>query len=484
MIGAGTAMKESCHYHPTKSAHWRCPHCGLLCCNTCISIRKGGPLQDRDLHFCPKCNREAAWVGAANLIEPFWKRLPKFFKYPLAPAPLILITLLALAGTLAAGFALLGVVARVLLWAVLFNYAFAALKTTAQGDLAPPAVRSETITEDFLQVFKQVGIYALIWFVFAWLAPTMGIVVAMVYLVAAFFLVPAMLILLVTTGSLLHAVNPVMFIRLALRIGKGYFLMYFFLFLLGAAPAFVGQFLFQHLPQALSMFVFSLAKGYYTIISYHLMGYVILQYHDEVGYAVDVENFRDPTAEAEANSDETGSESPLLNRVKQLVTEGKLDEAIGLIQERRREGEMLELPLSERYMALLKIRRQTKTLREYAPAHLELLVDANRRGAACRLFRQCWQQDPDCRPSAETLLKIAGWFNETGKMKTAVAVYRRLIQAHPKSPLVPRAYFRSAQILHDRLMLPDKARTILNGLIRNYPDSEIVPQARAYLGQM
>jgi tetratricopeptide (TPR) repeat protein len=477
-------MKEYCHYHPTKPAHWRCPHCGLLCCNACISLRKGGPLQERNLHFCPKCNREAEWVGATNLIEPFWKRLPKFFKYPLSPAPLILIFLLALIGTLASGFALLGVLVRVLLWAVLFNYAFSALKATAEGNLAAPPVRSETITEDFLQVFKQIGIYALIWFVFAWLVPTMGILVAMLFLVAAFFLVPAMLILLVTTGSLLHAVNPAMFIRLAMRIGKGYFLMYFFLFLLGAAPAFVGQFLFPYLPQALSMFFFSLAKGYYTIISYHLMGYVILQYHAEVGYEVDFENFRDPTAAEDDEPDEDVTDNPLLNRVKQMVTEGKLDEAIGVIQSRRQEGQTLDLPLSERYIALLKIRQQKAALLDYIPAHLELLAGANRREEACRMFAQCLHQNPNCRPSAETLFKIGGWFNETGKMKTAVAVYRRLIQAHPQSPLVPKAYFRSAQILHDRLMLSDKARGILNGLIRNYPDSDIVPQAKAYLGQM
>jgi len=474
-------MKDFCIYHPTRPAHWRCPRCGQLCCNDCVSLRKGGPLQNRNLRFCPQCNVEVAWVGAANLIEPFWKRLPKFFKYPLAPAPLVLTSALALTGTLASGFALIGVLVRVVLWGVLFSYAFCALKTTAQGELAPPAISAETLTQDFLQVFKQVGIYGLIWFVFVWLVPTMGIVVAMVFLVAAFFLVPAMIILLATTGSLRHAVNPVMFIRLALRIGKGYFLMYFFLFLLGAAPAVVGQFLAEHAPQALSMFIFSLAKGYYTIVSYHLMGYVILQYHQEVGYEIDAENFHDPTAEPAM---EAAADSPLLNRVKQLITEGNLDEAIEVIQRRLAGGESLDLPLSERYMALLKIRRRARALQEYCPTHLELLARADRRDEACRLFAQCFRHNPDFTLSAETLFKIGGWFNETGKMKTAVAVYRRLIQAHPHNTLVPRAYFRSAQIFHDRLLLTDKARGILHGLIRNYPDSEIVPQAKAYLGQM
>lgn len=477
-------MKEFCNYHPTRPAHWRCPRCGQRYCRGCVTLRRDGRWQHRNLHVCPQCNVAATWNGAGDLIEPFWKRLPKFFRYPLFPAPLVLISALALAGSLSADFALVGLLLRVVLWAVLFNYAFSALKATAQGDLAPPGVNSRTITEDFFQVFKQAAIYALIWFVFVWLVPTMGLAVALLFLLAAFFLVPAMLILLVTTGSLLHAIDPSMFVRLAMRIGKGYFLMYFFLFLLGAAPAFVGQFLFAHLPQPLSMFIFNLAKGYYTVISYHLMGYVILQYHAEVGYEVDFENFRDPTGQPALDSNEDGADSPLLNRLKQLVTDGKLDEAIALIQRRLQAGEPLDLPLSDRYVALLKIRKRKRALRAYCPAHLELLAQAERRDEACRLFAACFQRNPNVNLSAETLFKIGGWLNETGKMKSAVRVYRRLIQAHPHSVLVPKAYFRSAQILHDRLMLPDKARKILKGLIRNYPDSDIVAQARALLGQM
>ena len=42
------------------------------------------------------------------------------------------------------------------------------------------------------------------------------------------FFVPSMVILLVTTGSLIHALNPVVFVGLAFRIGWAYFLMNFF----------------------------------------------------------------------------------------------------------------------------------------------------------------------------------------------------------------------------------------------------------------
>jgi hypothetical protein len=48
--------------------------------------------------------------------------------------------------------------------------------------------------------------------------------VGIVFLMTALFFVPSMVILLVTTGSLIHALNPVVFVGLAFRIGWAYFL--------------------------------------------------------------------------------------------------------------------------------------------------------------------------------------------------------------------------------------------------------------------
>ncbi len=54
--------------------------------------------------------------------------------------------------------------------------------------------------------------------------------------------------------------------------------MNFFLLLLGSAPAYLAQYLTKFLPPDLQLMLFGFAKSFYTIVSYHLMGYVILQY--------------------------------------------------------------------------------------------------------------------------------------------------------------------------------------------------------------
>ncbi len=141
-----------------------------------------------------------------------------------------------------------------------------------------------------------------------------------------------MIILLVTTGSLLHALNPLMFVPLVTRIGWGYLLMYFFLFLLASAPAIAGQYIMQFFPVDMHLLLYSFAESYYTIVSYHMMGYVILQYHDQVGYQVDFEDFRDPSEER-STPVEVDPDAAVLNEVTPLIQDGKLDEAIATIKQ-------------------------------------------------------------------------------------------------------------------------------------------------------
>jgi len=138
-----------------------------------------------------------------------------------------------------------------------------------------------------------------------------------------------MIIVLVATGSLIHAINPVVFITIAWRIGWGYLLMYLFLTILGGAPVALGRYVIAYLPANSHLFLFTLAKCFYTIISYHLMGYVILQYHEEIGYEVDLDE-EDSILQENKSKQRAGNE--ILNKVDILIKEGKIDDAIFLIR--------------------------------------------------------------------------------------------------------------------------------------------------------
>jgi TolA-binding protein len=96
----------------------------------------------------------------------------------------------------------------------------------------------------------------------------------------------------------------------------------------------------------------------------------------------------------------------------------------------------------------------------------------------------CLSANPTFAPSAGILFKLGGWLDEAGKSKESLAAFSKLTKTYPQDPLVPKSFFRAAQLIHVRLLNPDKARTILSGLITKYPQHDIIPFVKRYLSQM
>jgi tetratricopeptide (TPR) repeat protein len=362
----------------------------------------------------------------------------------------------------------------------LLKYSHAALKNTAHARYYPPRINSETISQDFAIVFKQVAIFVIVGIALAKVAQIFGLFIAKVSMIVAILSIPAMIIVLVATGSLIHAVNPVVFITMAWRIGWGYLLMYLFLTILGGAPVLLGRHVIAYLPASSHLFLFTLAKCYYTIISYHLMGYVILQYHDDIGYEVDLDEEDSILTE---NKAEQSAGSEILNRVDILIKEGKIDEAIFLIRGETG-GRIADLELAERYYNLLKIKQIIPDLLRHAVTYLDLLAEAKDKEKLCEVYSECAVRDPGFVPGSSTLFKVASCLNQAGNPKAAVNSYNRFIKANPKDPLLPKAYFLAANIINEKLENPKKAEGILKSLMKTYPNHEITPHVQKYLRQI
>jgi tetratricopeptide (TPR) repeat protein len=312
------------------------------------------------------------------------------------------------------------------------------------------------------------------------LGPTAAVGVGILCLVVAILAVPAMIIVLVATNSLLHAVNPMIWGGMAWRIGWGYLLMYLFLAILGTAPTLVTRYIIAHLPAASHVFLFNVAKCFYTIISYHLMGYVMLQYHEEVGYEVDVDDKESFLTE---EAPLVGTDTQILNRVDIFIKEGKIDDAITLIKGET-SGDMAKLDLAERYFNLLKIRQLVPEMVKHGRRYLELLAEAKDKTKLREVYAACVAADPAFTPAGAAAFKIAGCFNEAGHPKEAVQVYNRFIKAYPKDPQLPKAYFLAASIINERLKNPQKAAGLLKGLLKSYPNHDLAPHIQKYLKQI
>ena len=121
---------------------------------------------------------------------------------------------------------------------------------------------------------------------------------------------------------------------------------------------------------------------------------------------------------------------------------------------------------------------------EHGRGYLELLSKAGEMEEMYRIYRECVSQDRDFTPSASSLFKMARFLNDKGKPKEAVELYNRLVKKHSGNTLIPKVYFLAANIINEKLKNPRKATSILKGLLKTYPNHEIVPHVQRYLREV
>lgn len=474
-------MANTCTYHPTQPAPYQCSKCETYYCSSCVSKRSGSYHGAAKVHyFCPKCNIPVDMLAVGSFITPFWNRLPSFFAYPLQKWPLILILAVAAVATLVGDFRII----RIALGLITVKYAFTVLKRMVNGNLEAPELSYEVLAEDMAPALKQSALFILVSIGVVFVFLEFGKVVGIVALLLALLLLPVMIIILATSESLINALNPVHSMTIVWRIGWGYLLMYLFLILLMFAPmmlAIVGAFL----PRLLAEFFLSAVSLYYTLVSYSLMGYMILQYHQEIGYDVSAEDFREQAQVLKTEGGdrtEQSSTDAFLNQVGVLVKDGRLEDAVFLMQDRLR-GKKPDLPVAERYYNLLKAANRTADLQAHAIVYLDLLAAQNDRATACDVYRECVARDPKFLPNPDALFKLATWIMADDAKAGVMSMYA-FVKANPAHPLAPKAIFTLGKALLERFNDSANAQKMFNGLIARYPDHDLAPHAKEYLARI
>lgn len=469
-------MAINCTLHRSEPAHFQCHECGSAFCDRCVSIRETGGYSGREKsYFCPACNVPLEMLNLGDIIEPFHNRLSAFFLYPFQPTPLILTAVLALVGALLHT----SLLVNLAVWVVMMKYAYAVLTTTGRGNLQAPPVSLELINDDVMQVFKQYVIIAIAVVGAGFVASHTGLIGFWVYTVVLFLAIPSIVMLLVSTNSIFHAINPYYFIGLITRIGPPYFLMYLFLFFLLAGPSALFAYLpITLFPEKVYVFLTLFLKQFYAIISYHLMGYVLLQYHKKIGYEVDYDYFMEHQGGKKKRT-KRKQEDELTVALAVLLKLGKHEEAIERLAPVINE-ENPSLDLSEKFLQLLKMTDQKKRYHRYMQRHLELLMAANKKQKALVLFEEMVTREKQV-PKAEPLLEIAGWYRERNDFKKAINAYTLLVKQYKKHPVLPKAYFRLAKLLNEQGNNSSKAKQILQAILKHFPDHEVVPQVKKYL---
>ncbi len=458
----------TCKYHPDAPARWVCRACHINYCPRCIH-----QAPHEQAPACPVCARALEPLGAGNAIEPFWHRLPTFFAYPLHPASLGMLLLFA-ALTLLSQVDVLGFVVMLVVGFGFMKYAYAALERVAAGHADPPGLAGASLAGELELPFKQVLVFFVLAFANFAIFDLFGRIAYGVGLGLTVLALPASVMVLAVERSFFRAFNPLTLGTFIARIGAPYFILCLFIALLllgssAAAELFAGMRPAWALPPA-----YSLIAMYFCLVMFAMMGYVVYQYHEQLGHAVEV----DPGAVEAA--DEAPQGSPVLRQAEVLVKEGRYAEALHVLEQGARAAPT-DFVLRDRLHKLLCVRAEPQRLVAHGRDYVTRLLLERRTRRAMAVYRDCAAADAACKPlGARAAVRLAEAFVASGDPRSALGLLSNFHQAYPDSPETPGAYLLAAHLMCDKYGQDQQARRVLDFVLVRYAHHPLAAEVRAY----
>lgn len=457
----------SCKYHPNLPAQWSCNSCSINYCKGCIPQKDTG----RGVH-CPVCNKKLHSIKASNFIKPFWIIAGKFFLYPLHLHPLIfLIALTAINAQFDQ--TLMGKLMQFVITIVFMKYTYAVLEDTALGHLKPLPITSKVINDELDLPFKQIFLTVFISTVNIFIFKTFGYVLGSITAIISIVLFPANIMVLAIEHRFFSAFNPVLVLNVIKRIGAPYFLLTFLLLLLISASSTVMSTLYNNISYTLFISVSSFINMYFTLVMFHLMGYVLYQYHDELGFDIDEED--EPENESDKNLI-----NPELRTIEILIQEGKTKEAsqklIPLINENPADNNI--------QIYNLKLQKLLGNMDAYAlhsRKYINYLFATQQLSQAASILPTILQNVPTFKPEkAIERFELAKLLIQNGQSKAAVVMINNLHIDFPTFEKIPEAYFLAAKILCEKLSKDSQALKILRYLKTKFPNHSLNKEISDY----
>lgn len=403
-------------------------------------------------------------------ITPFWQRLDEIALYPSRPASLITIGVLSLVKVLTLLPTTIGsLLISLLVLAGLYKFCFEVLRASANGRLEPP--------EGGLDMRESVGwnaigmqlvLFLLCFGSFVAGGFFLGILVTALVLLA----LPGVWMSFAMDGSFSHALNPSTWIEVMTRIPGAYFSAYALMILIAFCEFVAKSLLEGLLPGVIAVPLMFFISGYAMVACFHLMGYVIYQYQDVLGY--------EPEKVGALKRPEDVDQE-MIDDAAALVQEGESSMAIDMLRGHIAERGGSEA-LHQEYRKLLRAANDNATLIRHGYEYLAVLLAQDKDKAAVELVRECFELDPTFQPKeAEWVTRLAAKAAQVGFTPVALRLLQGFAKRFPKNPDIPANYLLAAKLLSERMGKDAEARALLTQIKAAFPQHELVPQIDAML---
>ena len=402
-------------------------------------------------------------------IPPFWSIPGRFAAYPFRGASLTMLIGLSLAQVLTLT-AFIGWIIGLLLLGAAYKYAFTILRETAHGRLDPPGGALDAPDSLLLQfvVVQLLGIAAVM------LTAVLVSPAASLWVLLCFALIqPGITLSLAMDESLAAALNPITWLALLSRLGWPYLALAVLLFAFQFSAAWAAGALTGALPGLLAEVVSQAWFLWGLFATFHVMGYVLYQYHEALGF--------EPRAHVFDAQRPKGRDQQLIVDAEQLIDAGDAQAALGLLREASRER-ALGFDVHDLYRRLLREHGSADERLSHGRQLVKQMMIEGQIRPALGLLRECLDLDPAFAPmQPEHGTQLAEQASLMGQSALASDLLAALRAAYPKDPLRPHWALLEAQVLIERLGRDADARAVLNAALPLCEDADLRARLEALL---
>jgi hypothetical protein len=425
-------------------------------------------------------SKNLAAASARAAPPPFWKQLPQVFTYPAHIDALVKIVAYAIGIAIAVNFLPLGWLWAILMWLAFLAYCFGILERTARGHLVAADYINDRVNRDYRPI-KQIVLFVILLLAAGMVGAFAGPMAGQVALLVACLVLPAAIMVLALDEQLLPALNPLRLLATIAGIGLPYLALCAFLFLLLESAQFLGGLLESILGDWMSDLLASVITMYFMVSMYYLMGYALYQNHEALGVDVQV----DPAAAQRNLAQGQGKREPELlgPETQALITEGKLGEAVGRIENRMRK-EWDNNKLHDQYQKLLLLDGKPVPITRHVNEYVPKLIREKKTARAVEVYEAAKKKVPDLvLTDATLLLPLATQASELHRDATAVELLKGFDKRFPGHDDIPGVYMLAAKIMLEKQHQYALAQRIFQTITQKFPKHPLAAEA-AKLGEL
>jgi len=392
--------------------------------------------------------------------EPFWSRVRAITFYPLQGAAfwsLLALTLCTLLGVVPG----VGWILSLVTWLAVYRYAFEILRHTANGHPGAPEYALELGDGAVIRLFALSLLVIAGLIAVAILTRSVGMLLLTIGVIA--LMQPGMVISLALDGSLRRALNPLVPLDLALRIGWPYLAAFCLLFVIQISTMLAGKWLRAYLPPEVSSLAFNFVAIWGLFSTFHLLGYLVYQYHEVLGFE----------PEALQDTRRADPDQRLLDEAEGHVRDGHPREAREALRGAIK-GRAVSLGVHELYQRLLRKEGPSPELHDHAQQYISRLIAEKQERRALSLLREMLETDPDFTPAQlEQAIALADRARMTGQHQLTVDALRAMVRKWPRHEASAQWALDAALLLAERYGRDEEARALLETALVTCEDEDV-----------